>query len=97
MPPKRGWMCMYLNRRWWAYSGLIVATIAAYVYMVPKIAIQETAVKTIGSNLTLNILLLLFFVGYGADRATRGKPKKVQWLAWGLATAAIVTSLRFLL
>ena len=56
---------------------------------------QNTWLYIIESNITLNFVLFLFMWGVVSDRITKGKPRKVQWIVFGVGMIAIILFFRF--
>ena len=81
------------TRLYYVTVGLLV--IPAYIFGWQILTDQATCYVAILSKVTVNLVLLFFFVGMWTDRATKGMSRKKGWLIWAIVTICLIMFFKY--
>jgi len=77
------------------YFAIGLLTIPVYVFGWQILTDQATCYVAILSKVTVNLMLLFFFVGMWADKATKHMPRWKGWLIWVAVTATLILFFKY--
>ena len=77
------------------YIAVRLLVIPAYLFGWQILTDQATCYIAILSKVTVNLILLFFFVGMWTDKYTKGMPRWKGWLIWAIVTISLILFFKY--